>query len=477
MVRLLILLALAGVLLILPPMTAGPFWPGMTAMADDDDDDDDDGDDDDDDYGNRSDGGRAAPRSVGSDGLPQLLRRLFPGARPAAPQPAPQRQRPAPPPPVAAADEIVTLALDADDLDALLAQGFALIEERTIAAFGTVSRRLRIPAGLTLEAARDLVRALPSGQDADFNHFYRAGQGFALGCRGIECPARTAFGWALPDAADRSRSCGAGLRIGIVDTGINADHHAFADAALTVEQLAPASGAESGLMHGTAVAALLIGRPDSRSPGLVPAAEVVAVDAFYRQGGDERADVFTLAGALDLLAGRDVQVMNLSFAGPENDFLEAMIRRLIDERDIVVVAAAGNDGPRAAPRYPAAIDPAIAVTAVDRNRNVYRRAVQGVHIDLAAPGVDVWTAASIRGARPKTGTSFAAPFVTAAAGLLRLAEPGLSAPEVKARLMAAAEDLGAPGLDPVFGAGLVPAVTEDCRVSEPPARLLQTSGE
>jgi subtilisin family serine protease len=181
----------------------------------------------------------------------------------------------------------------------------------------------------------------------------------------------------------------------------------------------------------------------------------VAVDAFYRRGSDERADVFTLIDALGQLSERGVGVINLSLAGPPNTVLEEVVRRLVGERDIVLVAAVGNDGPRADPAFPAAYPEVIAVTAVDRDRVVYRRAIRGPHVDLAAPGVAVWTAASISGARWKTGTSYAVPFVTAAAAILREMRPELTAPEVGPELLGLANDLGDPGPDPVFGAGLL----------------------
>ncbi|OYZ92093.1 MAG: hypothetical protein B7X99_16015 [Rhizobiales bacterium 17-65-6] len=197
-------------------------------------------------------------------------------------------------------------------------------------------------------------------------------------------------------------------------------------------------------------------RPAGRTPGLVPTARVIAVDAFHLAGEDERADVFTLVAALDFLAAKGVRVVNMSLAGPPNSVLEEAITRMA-ERDILVVAATGNGGPLAPPVYPAAYPSVLAVTAVDANGTVYRRAGQGPHVDLAAPGVDIWTAASIKGARPKTGTSFAAPFVSAAAAAILAAEPDLTAAEVIARLTASAKDLGDPGPDAVYGYGLVQA--------------------
>ncbi|WP_265502474.1 S8 family serine peptidase [Paracoccus beibuensis] len=259
----------------------------------------------------------------------------------------------------------------------------------------------------------------------------------------------------------RTPSCGSGATIGMVDTGINKDHETFQGARLDLHNLGPAQLDPSQQLHGTAVAALLVGDPATRAPGLVPAARLVAVDAFHRVGTDERADVFSLLRAIDLLVEREIGVLNLSLAGPDNDALAGVVTDLVTQRDIVVVSAVSNEGPTAPPAYPAAYDPVIAVTAVDGSKRVYRRAVRGPHVELAAPGVNVWTAASVSGARWKTGTSFAAPFVTAAAAILRENRPNLPAAEVKRVLREKAADLGAPDHDPVYGAGLL-SIAELC---------------
>ena len=317
------------------------------------------------------------------------------------------------------------------------------------------------PDGVTLEEARAAVRALPSGEAADFNHYYRTGQDSATRatmrepeptCDGLHCPARTLINW--PEGLGPA-GCGAPVRIGMVDTGLNPDHAALKGADIEVTRIAPEEYSPSDAIHGTAVAALLVGDPQTRVPGLLPGLPLVAVDAFHKDAGDERADAFTLVRALDRLAQDGVQVINLSLAGPPNTVLEDTIAQITGPRGITVVAASGNAGPRADPAYPSAYDSVIAVTAVDRNGTAYRRAGRGPHVDLAAQGVEVWTAASVEGARWKTGTSFAAPYVTAAAALWLQHDPTLTPDAVRARLIRQVADLGPEGRDDIYGHGLL----------------------
>ena len=419
--RSLLFLILLALMVLVPSLPQSVFGTGASgvAWADDDDDDDDDGggsDDDDDDGGRR------------------------PQSTPAAPTPIP-------PPPAFAAREIIASGLSEDDFSDLVARGFSLLSE------GGTWRRFLVPQGMDMETARSMVRGLPSAPTADFNHFYRTDMGFSQDCQGIECPAREIVDW--PDMAAGSESCGAGIRLGMIDTGINVDHANVAGASLSVRRLALDQVEPSEAVHGTAVAALFVGDPGSRSPGLIPNAHLVAVDVFYRAGSDERTDAATLVEALAQLAEEDVSVINLSLSGPENAVLSEVIDEVVGEHDIVVVSAVGNSGPSAEVAFPAGFEPVIGVTAVDRDMNIYRRAVRGAHVDLAAPGVAVWSAASISGARTHTGTSFATPFVSAAAAILRQQRPDLSAPDIAAVLQDGARDLGEPGRDEIFGAGLI----------------------
>ena len=408
-------------------------WPALSAAWADDDGGDD-GDDD---------GGGAGFGGEGQAPGPTRPSR----ARQSAPPSAPQRALP----------EIVVADLSPSAIVDLLAEGFALIERIDLPAVPAVLWRLAPPPALALEAARDRVRALPGGAGADLNHLYRPSQSVipaaqpAAPCRHANCGAHALVGW--PDAARRA-TCAAPLAIGMIDTAVNDGHDLLAGARLTVERLGDLPGEGSGAGHGTAVASVLLGQAGSRIEGLLPEAEVIAVDVFSDVGGDERADTVALLRGLDRLGAMGLRVVNLSLTGPPNATLGALIDRLA-AGGMVLVAAAGNGGPQAAPVFPAAHPGVIAVTAVDARGRPYRQAQRGDHLDLAAPGVGLMLATSISGARERSGTSFAVPFVSAALALLLAQEPGLSGEALRARLSGLVRDAGAEGVDPVYGLGVL----------------------
>jgi hypothetical protein len=421
LIRVLLLGALATFLVLAADLPVGP---GSVALAEDDDASDDDfdwlgeaGDDDEDE--DDDDGPR----------------------RPAASPP---------PPPVALAlpSEIVLAPVTEAELALILADGFSVVASAPAPLLGGLVARLELPPAVDLDAARLRLSAIAPGASVDLNHLYRP---LEMPCWPGDCLAFEMIGWAVPPT-----SCGLDTTIAMIDTRVNLMHEALADRSVEVISMLGAEEARSEAIHGTAIATLLVGSPETRTPGLLPEARLVAVEAFHGDAAGDAADVFKIVRALDALALPGIRIVNLSFAGPANLVLERTVTAA-SASGMTIVAAAGNAGPLAAPVYPAAYEPVVAVTAVDRRLEVYRQAGRGAHLAFAAPGVNVWTAASISGGRFRSGTSYATPFVSAALALAAARDEGSTSAELVADLAQSSIDLGEAGRDPVFGWGLVNA--------------------
>lgn len=259
--------------------------------------------------------------------------------------------------------------------------------------------------------------------------------------------ARREYGQMMIGWPEPLGTCAGEFRIGMLDTPVADTHPALRDTDLVRRNFV--RGESASAVHGTAVASLLIGKPGSLTPGMLPGSKLFAAEVFRQRGDPANAitdtTTDTLLAALDWLASENVQAINLSLGGERNRVFELALAQLL-ERNIRLVAAAGNQGPEAPPVFPAAQPGVIAVTAVDVAEQVYPDANRGEYIDLAAPGVDVWAADGATAGRYHSGTSFASPFVTAA--LLLADAKGID-------LLETVKDLGSEGRDDQFGWGLV----------------------
>jgi hypothetical protein len=246
-----------------------------------------------------------------------------------------------------------------------------------------------------------------------------------------------------PDSAS-----GENVRIAVIDTAIDETHPALKGA--IAGQFDAMPGVEvTARDHGTSVAGLIAGTGEF--PGMAPGAKIYHARAF--EGGRSTMDV--ILAALDWAAGQDVRIINMSFVGPKNDLLEEACAAA-RERDIVLVAAAGNNGPKAPYGYPAAYDGVIAVTATDEKDQIMAQANRGPYVFVSAPGVNV--IAPVGGGQDLvTGTSFAAAVVSGAIANLIHAAPDRSADWIEAALSSTAKDLGDAGRDSDFGFGLIDA--------------------
>jgi hypothetical protein len=364
---------------------------------------------------------------------------------------------------------LVATGLGVEELRRLRSKGFGQLR-----GDGRPSRvvRLSVPKGLSTEQARRLVRSLASNATVDLDHFYYpdGDTPSEAACAMGDCETAHLVG--LSELVPSQ--CGELPTIGMIDTAIDLEHEVLQQADIeVVTSSRELAHSPSGTDHGTAIAALLVGRTRSEVVGVLPDAHIIAVDAFFRDGGmEDKTDAAALVDAIEVLVSRGVKVINLSLSGPANEVLEEAINAA-RKQGVVFIAAAGNGGPGANPSYPAAYPGVIAVTAVDHDLTVYRRASRGRYINLAAPGVRVRA-----GGSEMSGTSFAVPFVTAAAALLRGQDASLSADSIATRLESAARDLGEPGYDATFGWGLLQA---QALCPQPPseaagARVVSTVG-
>ncbi|MEH6586009.1 MAG: S8 family serine peptidase [Halioglobus sp.] len=277
--------------------------------------------------------------------------------------------------------------------------------------------------------------------EVDLNHIYTAGSQVAVQETGLTPRAAISLSTSASTATPR---------IGMIDSQVDVNHPALAGANIESRSFV-SKGAQLPDFHGTAIASIIAAN-DGEYQGLLPNAQLYAASVFEQDADrGEIASTVSLLRALDWLISTDVDVVNISLAGPPNRLLEAALQRAA-EQDVLVMAAAGNGGPVAQPMYPAAYGSVVAVTAVDEGHQVFRLANRGAYLDIAAPGVGLLHAKAGGGYVASSGTSFAVPFAVTAAASLLSEQPDA---DVMSLLYQSAEDLGPPGRDEIYGYGLL----------------------
>lgn len=251
------------------------------------------------------------------------------------------------------------------------------------------------------------------------------------------------------------RSEGEGVKVAVVDSGADTEHPGLVDKVAArrdfTNESNPVSVPEGGdtTGHGTSVAAAVAAEWTGLT-GSCPECKLLIAKIDSLGGYDPEAIADGIVWAVD----EEAEVVNLSLAstGDSAEVEEAV--EYAAEREVVVVAAAGNAGSGEI-TYPAAYPEVIAVGATDREDRRADFSVSGDWVDLSAPGVEIPSALVGGGSQPISATSIAAPQVSGVAALL--AAMGLPADDIRDRLRSTAVDLGAPGKDPEYGWGRVDA--------------------
>jgi subtilisin family serine protease len=249
----------------------------------------------------------------------------------------------------------------------------------------------------------------------------------------------------LPDVHRDLR--GDNVEIAVIDSQIDTMHP---DLAGDVSGSYDAAGVEEKPhAHGTGMAGAIIAH--QRLMGVAPNAHVVAIHAFSAKAGSPESATFSILKALDYAVSHNVRIVNMSFAGPRDPTLERAIKAAYD-KNVIMIAAAGNAGPKSPPLYPAADPNVIAVTATDMDDKLFSGANRGKYVAIAAPGVDILVPAPSGAYQLTTGTSVATAHITGIVALMLERNPKLTPGDVRRILTASAKKLGP---NDQFGAGLV----------------------
>ncbi len=242
------------------------------------------------------------------------------------------------------------------------------------------------------------------------------------------------------------------VRVAVIDSGIDVSSPELAGSIADTFDTLPAPATPH--KHGTAIAGLIAAH--GKLAGAAPDARILAVRAFNPEGAGAQGTTFNILKGLDWAAAHGARVVNMSFAGASDPALHRSLAAA-HKKGIVLVAAAGNAGPKSPPLYPAADPNVIAVTATDAGDKLFAKSNRGPHIAIAAPGDQILVALPDGGYEMSSGTSYAAAEVSGIVALMIQRDPALTPDKTRAILMATAKDLGAKGRDPEFGAGLADA--------------------
>lgn len=303
-----------------------------------------------------------------------------------------------------------------------------------------------------------------------------------------ECtfPAKPVKGtpWALQrvllDELWQGTDKGKGIRIAVIDTGVddrNPQLKTAVDKAAGRDFLAVGKGADptnDREGHGTKVAGIIAARPhdDTGFVGLAPNATIIPI----RQNDAENSgDSDSMAEAITYAVSQGADVINISqdttkpLSGTSR--LAQAVRAAL-ERDVVVVASAGNDGLDGTYKntYPAAFPGVLAVASSDRNNERASFSQAGEFVGVAAPGVDIVSTVPGGGQCTDNGTSFSAPFVAGVAALLKEKHEDWSAAQIVTQIEQTAER-SVNGHDNFVGWGVVDPVraVQDSDLEDPPS--------
>jgi filamentous hemagglutinin family protein len=334
--------------------------------------------------------------------------------------------------------------------------GLEVLASENISITGSTAVRLRITDGRTVQ---DIIRALAAIQlvaVAQPNYVYvlqQQGGDPAPASRGDTGPKGDVAQYILEKLkiSDVHRMVrGSNIPIAVIDSEIDAAHPDLEG--VIAEHFSAVGAPEKPDSHGTGMAGAIASH--QRLLGTAPGARLLAVHAFSTAAANPESTTFNILKGVDWSVRQGARIINMSFAGPKDPSVGRALKAAYD-KGIVLIAAAGNAGPKSPPLYPGADPNVIAVTATDADDKLFTGANRGKYISVAAPGVDILVPAPEGEYQITTGTSVATAEVSGIVALLLERNPKLRPADIRRILTVSAKRLSPGDRDDNFGSGLI----------------------
>ena len=259
------------------------------------------------------------------------------------------------------------------------------------------------------------------------------------------------------DQAAKSSLTGKGVKIGILDTGVRANHPDLRLAG-GISFIKGITSYNDDNGHGTHVAGIIAAQNNEiGTVGVAPDAGIYAVKVLDKNGEGNQSDV---AKGVEWAMQQKLDIVNLSITSSNGtQLLEQTLQKAYDQ-GMLIVAASGNFPGIMSDEvlYPARYPSVIAVGSVDQNLKRSDFSYYGSNLEFVAPGENIFSAYNGSGDQSyaeATGTSMASPFVAGMAALYKQAYPYLSGALIRTNMQNHALDLGNKGKDREYGYGLI----------------------
>jgi subtilisin len=249
---------------------------------------------------------------------------------------------------------------------------------------------------------------------------------------------------------------GAGIRVAVIDTGIDARHQDLQPNFGGGASFVPGESYMDGNGHGTHVAGTIGARQNGSGViGVAPNCTLYAVKALNNSG---QGNYSWIISGIIWCVRMKMDVINMSLGGRAHVQAFQNACDFAFQNKVLIVASAGNDGPADdTVTFPGRYDSVISVSAIDASGNIAHFSSRGHQVDLTAPGVNILSTLPGNRYGRKNGTSMAAPHVAGAAALTISSHRFTPVTQIRQTLLKTADNLGISGRDNEYGHGLVDA--------------------